>query len=1041
MYAQVINNFKDEVAPKVFSNSPSANSLGNFGQIPVNMFTGQPQINLDLYNIKESNYAMPISLNYSLASVKPDEHPGWTGLGWNLNVGGAITRIIRGGVDEVMVPNIENEYAYSYYNNYSLLGDSDWDSDEKMHLYMTGMSGLLNQMAVPSPDEFVFNVNGLSGSFFLDHNGNWIVKANQNIDIKINESIAMDYKFYEEAYVPNSTSTYYKDFTIKRIFDGFDLITADGTKYVFGKSPYSIEFSSSPKTLGDTYNSNFIAKTWYLTKVILPNQQEINFEYKSDATLPSNPIDGAVYYKAVYKTHKSTIYLKYITNSANYENSSSSRSLERMYNVYLNKITTTNSIINFYKSISNDLDYNTSHSELDWNVFQNDSYTGDMTHYKNNYNSRKHWYKLDKIEVKNIPDNQIVYKVVFNYLEDPLNRLFLNGIVEGDDMDGIDEEGNPVVETAKRHNFSYNETLLPEYNSSKVDHWGYFNNSTYSGNFTETALLNNYSNSKNPNPNYMIAGVLTSIQYPTGGYTFLNYEPHTYSKTISKTANGGITVINAPTTNELAGGLRISSIISNSGDDSLLTQYFYQQDYLNNNTSSSGVLSGIPEYFESYGVSGSVPYLLKLIDNPSVFMNNSSGSHVTYTKVVEKQSKLGSNEYNGFTEYTYSNQDNGYIDLNPSKTFNHLYSSSTPYFYFSSLVNRAQSYNAMEEERGKLLFEKKYNNQNDIVEQNIFYYNSDPTRLNNEIRSLDFTESKYGEMINTGAIGTYYSIELRIRLLTAYKTYSHQTFLEKQENIIYNLSNNTSTLTEKFYTYSNQNGFHQLKQEKQKNSFNEQLITNYYYCKDPEMSSQPMINELISSNMVGVPLNIITFKENTKLFEKLTQYGKSDNTGNLLLPIQIFAKKGDESTIPLERIISYDLYDSKGNIKQYTIENAIPVSIVWGYNQTQPIAKIEGIEYNNLPTAVINAAITASNNGSETDLINALNAIRTNSQLSNYLITTYTYKPVIGISTITDPKGDIQYYTYDSFNRLRFVKDKFNNILSENFYHYKSHPY
>jgi YD repeat-containing protein len=54
------------------------------------------------------------------------------------------------------------------------------------------------------------------------------------------------------------------------------------------------------------------------------------------------------------------------------------------------------------------------------------------------------------------------------------------------------------------------------------------------------------------------------------------------------------------------------------------------------------------------------------------------------------------------------------------------------------------------------------------------------------------------------------------------------------------------------------------------------------------------------------------------------------------------------------------------------------------------------------------------------------------------MITTYTYKPLIGISTVTDPKGDTQTYIYDDFNRLKEVRDKDNNILSENQYHYRT---
>lgn len=54
------------------------------------------------------------------------------------------------------------------------------------------------------------------------------------------------------------------------------------------------------------------------------------------------------------------------------------------------------------------------------------------------------------------------------------------------------------------------------------------------------------------------------------------------------------------------------------------------------------------------------------------------------------------------------------------------------------------------------------------------------------------------------------------------------------------------------------------------------------------------------------------------------------------------------------------------------------------------------------------------------------------------MITTYTYKPLISISTLTDAKGERQNYHYDGFNRLQYVKDAQDNILSENKYHYKN---
>jgi YD repeat-containing protein len=53
------------------------------------------------------------------------------------------------------------------------------------------------------------------------------------------------------------------------------------------------------------------------------------------------------------------------------------------------------------------------------------------------------------------------------------------------------------------------------------------------------------------------------------------------------------------------------------------------------------------------------------------------------------------------------------------------------------------------------------------------------------------------------------------------------------------------------------------------------------------------------------------------------------------------------------------------------------------------------------------------------------------------MVTTYTYDPLIGVTSITDPKDYTVYYEYDDFNRLKQVKDADGKILSENEYNYK----
>jgi len=54
------------------------------------------------------------------------------------------------------------------------------------------------------------------------------------------------------------------------------------------------------------------------------------------------------------------------------------------------------------------------------------------------------------------------------------------------------------------------------------------------------------------------------------------------------------------------------------------------------------------------------------------------------------------------------------------------------------------------------------------------------------------------------------------------------------------------------------------------------------------------------------------------------------------------------------------------------------------------------------------------------------------------LMTTYTYNPLIGISSQSDPLGRIVYYSYDNLGRLQFIRDQNQKVLKKNDYKYAS---
>ena len=132
-----------------------------------------------------------------------------------------------------------------------------------------------------------------------------------------------------------------------------------------------------------------------------------------------------------------------------------------------------------------------------------------------------------------------------------------------------------------------------------------------------------------------------------------------------------------------------------------------------------------------------------------------------------------------------------------------------------------------------------------------------------------------------------------------------------------------------------------------------------------------------------------------------------------------------------------------GNLLQYTTKDGVPTTIIWGYNSTQPIAKVIGISYSvasTLASEIIAASDADINEGTEQALIDKLDVFRNAVHLlprRDSQVTTYTYDPLIGVTSITPPSGIREIYKYDSANRLESIKDVNGKIIKEFQYNYK----
>ncbi|MCH2229645.1 MAG: hypothetical protein MK105_04810 [Crocinitomicaceae bacterium] len=118
----------------------------------VDLFTGDFNYNIPLFNLPGPNGGYPVNLAYH-AGLTPDDEASWVGLGWNINVG-SLNRQLRG---------IPDEFKSELDDDKNDLADENYDyievkSDIKQN-WTLGVSGALN-LEIAGADLFKGNING-----------------------------------------------------------------------------------------------------------------------------------------------------------------------------------------------------------------------------------------------------------------------------------------------------------------------------------------------------------------------------------------------------------------------------------------------------------------------------------------------------------------------------------------------------------------------------------------------------------------------------------------------------------------------------------------------------------------------------------------------------------------------------------------------------------------------------------------------------------------------------------------------------------------
>lgn len=268
-------------------------------------------------------------------------------------------------------------------------------------------------------------------------------------------------------------------------------------------------------------------------------------------------------------------------------------------------------------------------------------------------------------------------------------------------------------------------------------------------------------------------------------------------------------------------------------------------------------------------------------------------------------------------------------------------------------------------------------------------------------------------------------------------TTQFEYFYDSSNTLIDTVQSNSS------YTYNPIN--YKIASQSVTDGLNGFIETKFFYAPDASMASKPFRNDLVTRNMIAMPLVTQKYRGSELVFEKETEYG-SFASGNvnfpLILPKYLYSKKGNVATNLAVRDVTFDSYDVKGNVTQYTPAGGVPTYIVWAYNKMFPVVKIENHPSTISPatlTSLVSAIQTPSDSptGTQAQVLSGIESLRGNSNFANSLITSYTYDPLQGITLIKDPKGDISTFTYDLFNRLQLIKDRYGNILKEYEYHFR----
>jgi YD repeat-containing protein len=1093
-----VNNYKRQIVPP----APNAASLGKYGDIPVSLASGIPSVSIPLYEIQEGDLSLPISLNYHASGVKVAETASWVGLGWSLNAGGMITRSVQGGPDEGPQPplkfptylaNNQSFFTGYYRDGYILPPKLTFNSINSSGIFTDALEAetyqKYNFAAVGSvdcePDIFFYNFGGYSGKFFFK-----VVRNPATGLVSSREAV-----FLPRADVKVEVTATFNYGGGRNAFEQFVITTPDGVKYYFGENG-ATEASRSGTDEIPLLDSH--TASWMLTRMVSPTGRQITFEYVDEEfnffNLASEryvmpQCEAAPWCNLVNKRVQATM-----TRSKR-----------------LAKIRTSQTEVNFVSgSLRKDLaKYDTRNGIFDLPADQVPP---------NQLNGKEpRW--LDKVEIKTSGGSLIkAYKLGYDYFSSPNNETFFPYIYLGTapqahmksdrwrlKLKDIQELGEAPADNKPPYRFTYVETsafgsplYLPRRISFQQDKWGYYNGATTNRTLVQAIDNPVCSANRNTNPDFVKVGSLQRIQYPTGGITTFEMEPHRLG------------------TDMQIGGLRIARLISSSGyGPDLVKEYEYGTPSLFDNpiymfNVRSTLVTAIG-YSNGNGFMASAPsfnstLFAQVYSSSDAFpMQSLQGSHVGYTYVKEKQPN------NGYTAYTYDN-----LPQRPPLNligqfvgdFNNIpaYNPNTDGY----AINYPLFPPVYQFTRGNLLKQETFDQNNVLLNSKENQYETIDYQL------PEFPATKVERLLVPECSPSGNGQPPRDLLgYTRYPVYTGISRIKKTVERTYAL-NGSGNYTETITDYAYESNKHlQPTKTTTTNSLGEQEVTKMVYPLDygtipaGAMGALAGIKRLQDLNIVAPVIEQYAEKRDAQgnnpkvvggtlteywpdrplpkavhaleLREPLANFGASNRTPGSYQPDTRYARK-----------FNFAHYDGQGNIVQQQAEEGVPTTYLWGHSGTLPVAEA----VNALRDQIFYEGFEETTAGTATDKPKAGRKYRTGGYTftpaagfvpapgsrvayfwrtsatdpwkykelayvggpfvalgegttpaqhvdefrvfpSGAMLTTYTYDPLVGLTSATDPNGVTTYYEYDGLGRLKLIRDQDGNIIKALQYNYK----